>query len=314
MTGIIIEDDYIDPDVAYLLGLIVARGQIIQKPPLYEIVIGFPMGNLHIEAEDLEGVIQKFDIKTSIQLGMGQIRERLIELMDCDVKVNSTDNSNSIVLTMTRRTMAWRNIMMHLEQKTDFRHMSVPKTLFHEAVTSDVRLEFIRGFADVAANMRRSNNHFGNHNRVRLDVLNDNWDLPIQLCLLMQQHLEIPVQSIIWGHPNMNREFREHMINVFVEPFQKIGSTFNHKQQVLNILTEQDKMRPSRPNLYSPCPGRRRRRGAKDPHPDEISKKLPDNVRQHFDAYWQICKAVGCTVEPEPGPLFASVDVEVDES
>lgn len=314
MSGFIIDDDYIDPDVAYLLGLIVARGQIIQLPSRYEIVIHFPIGNLQIEAKDLQGVVQTFDIKTSIQLGMNDIRERLIELMDCDVKVNSTASSNSIVLTMNRRTMAWRNIVMHLEQKTDFRHMSVPRALFHEAVTSDVRLEFIRGFADVAANIRRSNNHFGIYNRVRLDVLNENWGLPIQLCLLMQQHLEIPVQSIIWGHPNMNREFREHMINVFVKPFQKIGSTFDHKRQVLKILVEQDNARPQRANLYSPCPGRRRNRGAKDSHPDEKSEKLPANVRKHFDAYWQICKAMGCKIEPEPGPLFASVEVEVDES
>lgn len=314
MSGLIIEDDYIDPDVAYLLGLIVARGQIIQNSSLYKIIIEFPMGNLQIEARDLEGQTQKFDIRTSIHLGMGQIRERLIELMDCDVKVNSTDNNNSMILTMTRRTMAWRNILMHLEHKTDFRQMSVPGVLFHDAVPSDIRLEFVRGFADVAANIRRSNNHFGNHNRVRLDVLNDNWHLPVQLCLLMQQHLEIPVQSIIWGHPNMKREFREHMINIFVEPFQKIGSTFDHKQQVLKILVEQDEARPQRPNLYLPCPGRRNMRGVKDPHPDENSERLPANVRKHFDAYWQICKAMGCKVEPESGPLFASVNVEVDES
>ncbi len=314
MSGLIIEDDYIDPDVAYLLGLIVARGQIIQKPPVYKIVIDFPMGNLHIEAQDLEGVVQKFDIRTSIQLGMGEIRERLIELLDCDVRTVSSDNNNSMVLTMTRRTMAWRNILMHLDQKTDFRQMSVPAALFHDAVTSDIRLEFIRGFSDVAANIRRSNNHFGEFNRVRLDVLNDNWTLPIRICSLMQQYLEIPVQSIIWGHPSLGREFREHMINVFVTPFQRVGSTFSHKQQVLDILVEQDDKRPQRQRLYLPCPGRRRSRGQKDTHPEEKSEKLPESVRKHFDAYWQICKATGCTVEPEPGPMFASVDVEVDES
>ena len=272
------------------------------------------MGNLQIEAKDLEGQIQQFDIKTSIQLGMGQIRERLIELMDCDVKVNSTDNNNSMVLILTRRTMAWRNILMHLEQKTDFRQMSVPKVLFHEAVTSDVRLEFVRGFADIAANIRRSNNHFGEFNRVRLDVLNENWTLPIQICSLMQQHLDIPVQSIIWGHPSLGREFREHMINVFVSPFQRVGSIFTHKQQVLDILTEQDDERPQRPSLYLPCPGRRRLRGQKETHAEEKSLKLPENVRKHFDAYWQICKAADCLVEPESGPLFASVEVEVDEN
>ena len=316
MNGLIVEDDYIDPDVAYLLGLIVARGKIIQSPSLYKIIIDFPTGNLSIEAEDLEGTVQKFNISTSIQLGMAQIRERLVELMDCDVKVNSSENNYAMVLTLTRRTMGWRNIMMHLEQATDFRHMSVPKILFHPAVTSDVRLEFVRGFADVAANIRRSNNHFGEFNRVRLDVLNNknSWSLPIQLCSLMQQHLDIPVQSIIWGHPNLGREFREHMINVFVEPFQRIGSIFDHKKQVLDILTEQDRERPPRPNLYLPCPGRRKSRTAKEPHPEENSDKLPENVRKHYDAYWQICKAAGCIVEPEPGPLFSSVEVEVDES
>ena len=31
-------------------------------------------------------------------------------------------------------------------------------------------------------------------------------------------------------------------------------------------------------------------------HPEEISEKLPQELRgKHFDAYWQICLELGCT-------------------
>ncbi|MDL1893486.1 hypothetical protein FBQ87_11455 [Sphingobacteriales bacterium CHB3] len=304
MSGIVIEDDYIDPDVSYLLGMIVARGTLVERNTLREIVIEFPYQNLNIEVDAPEGQLS-FDIPKSIELGLTRIRERLIELLDCDVNIIRSDSNVHMVLRMTRRTMAWRNILLHLDNKTNFRYMEVPRILFHEAVTTDIRLEFIRGFADVAGNVRPANRYADGRNRVRLDVLNDNWILPVQLCALLQSHVGIPVQLITWGHPNMGRNLREHQLNIFVTPFERVGFSFEHKHQVLLQLIAAD--RGARDD-YRPCPGRRNIRNSKPSHRDEKSERLPTPVRSHFDSYWQICKALGCKVEPSSGPMFQEID------
>lgn len=310
MTGVLLVNDYLDPDVAYLLGMIVARGTLHERQGVREIVIEFPYQNLNIEIDDVGGT-RTFNVPQSIELGLGRIRERVLELLDCDIKINSFDNNLHMVLTMTRRTIGWRNILLQLDGKMSFRVMNVPQMLFHPDITTDIRLEFIRGYADVAGNIRRANRYVDGRNRVRLDVLNDNWQLPVQLCRLLQVHLDIPVQNINWGHPNLGRGLREHQINIFVTLFERIGFIFEHKQQVLRHLIEQDQ---NENDDYRFCPGRRRLGRQKPADPNENSERLPVPVRKHFDAYWQICKAMGCLIEPEPGPLFAGLDEDVEET
>jgi hypothetical protein len=308
---LLLKDDYIDPDVAYLLGMILARGILLERPRTYEIVIEFPYQNLNIEVSDVDGESLSFDVPQNIELGLSRIRERLLDLLGCDISINRKDNAVDLILTFTRRTMSWRTILLHLDNKINHRNMDVPAVMFDESVTTDVRLEFIRGYADVAGNIRRANRYADGRNRVRLDVLNDNWRLPVQLCRLLQLYLDVPVQNIIWGHPNLNRGFREHQINIFVTPFEKIGFSFEHKQQVLNHFIEQDN---AKRGVYRPCPGRRRLRGHKPSDSDEQSERLPPEARQHFDSYWQICKAMGCIVEPSSGPMLADVEEDVEEA
>lgn len=297
MTAVLLEDDYLDPDVGYLLGMIVARGTLIERQHVREIIIEFPYQHLNIEVGDL-GNPRSIDIPQSIELGLSRIRERVLELMDCDIAINRLENSRHLVLRLTRRTIAWRNILLHLNNKVNYRFMDIPQALFHPSISTDIRMEFIRGYADVAGNVRRANRYVDGRHRVRLDVLNDNWHLPVQICRLLQIHLNVPVQNITWGHPNMGRGLREHQINVFVTPFAQIGFSFEHKQQVLNRLIDEDR---DKSQNYTGCPGRRLLSRHKPTDIEETSERLPDPVRRHFDAYWQICKAVGCIIEPSEG-------------
>ena len=54
--------DYIDADVAYLLGLITARGKISEIGGLKQISIEFPYQSLKVQ-----GIQKTFDINTSIR-------------------------------------------------------------------------------------------------------------------------------------------------------------------------------------------------------------------------------------------------------
>ena len=190
---------------------------------------------------------------------------------------------------------------MHFQGKTSHEHFSVPEILFVDDVPMDWKREYLKGFADVAGNVRRSNRYTDGVNRVRLDVLNHptNWEMPIQLCTLMEEHLEVPVQLVTWGHPNMGRDFREHQVNIFAVPFGRIGFSLEHKQGILEEFIEHDrKYAPDK--MYNPCLGKKKIRKRKRRSEAENHERLDERIRgQHFNAYWQICKRLGCPRTPK---------------
>lgn len=96
----LLKDDYIDPDVAYLLGMIVARGILLERPRAFEIVIEFPYQNLNIEVSDVDGESLSFEVPQNIELGLSRIRERLLDLLGCDISINRKDNAIDLILTL----------------------------------------------------------------------------------------------------------------------------------------------------------------------------------------------------------------------
>ena len=295
----LIEDiDYIDADVAYLLGLITARGQISDSGGIKQIVIEFPYRSLQTDS-----VSGSFDTNASIRLGLQKVQERVLELTGADVSIKAGDNSVTLLLRFLRNTMVWRNILMHTRGHTGYEHFRVPDIFFSANIPPDWKREYLKGFADVAGNIRRANRYVDGSDRVRLDVLNyqTNWEMPVLLCTLLEEHLKIPVQLITWGHPNMGRDFREHQINIFAVPFGEIGFSFPHKQALLQDFIAHNKEHYPK-KVYNPCLGRKilgnRKRKRKDSR--ENDDRLDPRLKgQHFNAYWQICKKLGCPRTPK---------------
>lgn len=188
--------------------------------------------------------------------------------------------------------------------------------MFSPQLPKDWKREFVRGYADVAGNIRKANRYVDGRHRVRLDVLNypTNWEVPVQLCTLLQEHLDVPVQLIAYGHPNLKRGFREHMVNIFAKPFLQIGFTFEHKQKILEELAEWNHLHAKEPP-YMPCPGMRKVQNTKpsDPNENNRDKLDPRLVGHHYDAYWQICKALGCKRYPVTEAALNEMPVEDDE-
>lgn len=292
-------DDYIDGDVAYLAGLIVARGTISESHGVRQLTIEFPYSSLNAQ-----GITTTFDQSTSIRLGLIDIRERLLELLNTDISLVRKDNSVDFVIRFMRNSMIWRNILLITNGATSYPYFKVPSVLFDPAIPRDWKREFVRGYADVAGNIRHANRYIDNRHRVRLDVLNyrTNWEVPVQLCTLLQEQIGVPVQNIMWGHPNLGRDFREHQLNVFARPFLEIGFSFEHKQKILEEFVEWDAQN-TRDAGYEPCPGVRRPGRSKAPDPDEHNQDKLDSrlLGNHYDAYWQICRALGCRRAPVVG-------------
>jgi len=284
-------DDYIDNDVAYLIGLIVARGTIVNDVNTRRLVIEFPFSSLQAQ-----GINLKFDQETAIKLGLFEIRERLAELLDTKISIIRKDSSIDFVIDFKSNSMIWRNIMLITEGKTSYHYFHVPGVFFYPDLPKDCKREFIKGYADVAGNVRQSNVYTDGRHRVRLDVLNNpsNWQVPIEICSLLQDQLDVPVQLITWGHPNLGRDFREHQINIFAVPFLKIGFYMDYKQKILEEFATYDEQHY--PKGYNPCPGIKKIRKRK-PHDEEEAnaEKLDERlVNKHFDTYWQICNELGC--------------------
>jgi len=296
--------NYLDADWAYFVGMVVARGTLSESAGVRQITINFPHSSLEARGGNV-----RIDQETSIRLGLNEIRLRLSDLLDTEVETRGAEGTIDLVVRFMHNALPWRMLLRVTEGQQSFRGFQVPSVFLDSDTPEDLKREFIRGFADVAGNIRHANRYVDKRNRVRLDVLNSpqNWRVPVDLCLVLQDGLGVPVQNVTWGHPNMNRGFREHQINVFAIPFLQIGFSFEHKQRVLEELAAADRHLSGD---YNGCPGRRQVRGAKEPDPDENSDRLPTALQgQHFDSYWQICKALGCPREPYAEPPL-SLDSE----
>jgi len=294
-------DDYIDSDVAYLAGLIIARGTL-EGSPQRRLIVEFPYSSLRAT-----GVALSFDQEHSIRLGLNDIRERMAELLDTDIQIVRHTSKIDFVVTFIRNNMIWRNILLLTDGATSFPHFTVPTVFFDPELPTDYTLQFIRGYGDAAGNVRKSNLYVDGRHRVRLDVLNysTNWELPVSICRLLQDRLEIPIHLISWGHPNLGRDFREHQINIFAEVYLGIGFSFDHKQRILEELAAINAKRV--PYVEPrPCPGVRAAHGKKPKNDEESnSGRLdPRLVGEHFDGYWEICKRLGCNkVPPDDGQI-----------
>lgn len=300
---------YLDADVAYVLGLIVARGTLLEQTGMYKVILTFPKASLQAVGET-----RRFDGEREVRLELERVRERIGRVLGWDIQTEDTGEAWQLVVRLLAPTIAWRNLMVLLEGRTGYQYFGIPRALLRRDTPRDYKAEFVRGFADVAGNIRVANRDRVGRHRVRLDVLNyrTSWTLPVELCQLLQSHLDVNVASIIWGHPNLGRAWREHQINIYAEDFLTIGFTFSFKQEVLLELAALNSARSYVPT--SPCPGERtlRRRRKHKSQAERDSRHLPPELlNRHFDAYWEVCRALGCPRRPLAGQCVAP---ELDDS
>lgn len=290
-------EDYLDEDVAYLLGLIIARGRI-NESPVRQLIIDFPYRSLKVR-----GIKKSIEQRSKIAAGLDDTLDRISELTSASVRKNKQENSIQLVIEIIRNTMFWRNIRVLTQDRNSYYEFEIPVQIFD--ATQTIQKEFLRGFADVAGSARAANLDQAGKHRIYLDVLNPNWKLPIQICNLIQDKLGIPVPTLTWGHPNIRdpnlKEYkkgrktawsREHQVKVYAEDFEKIGFYIPHKQEILKELAEFNRKNFGESSFCSPPKGKTKR---KPKHPEEKSNSVPKEIRgQHFNSYWQICCALGC--------------------
>ena len=299
----------LNPDIAYLLGMIVGKGEITRGNRETEIVIAIPHKNLMIEGENTQ---------QSVKSSLLDIVGRLKPLVGVDITWD-TSNSNIAYISFSKQNGDYliRTINAYLKNHLNWRAFRIPIEVFSE--TTDVKLEFLRGIADVTAHIRKSNIAWKNYEyRVYIEIMS-NWSLCIDIANLLKD-LGVPVQTIRFAHPNIvdpnlekynagSKEFwnKEHQIKIWAEEFEKVGFNINHKNNLLRKFSDLNrknwKEASKKSKKYNDKPisvihhkfywETKEINKRKKIHPEEKSMKLPLTVRKHFDSWKEMAKELG---------------------
>jgi len=290
--------DYIDEDVAYLLGMIFARGRFSEDGRLKTLEIEIEYKNL--EAEGLKTV---FNQKDQLILSVSKIRDRINELLDVDIRMDARENAILLYAHFTKNSMAWRNLRLVTDAKSSFHEFLLPDYFFDNS--KEIKREFLKGFCDLAGYVRKSNvDQIGMH-RIYIQIVNKNWQLPIQICKIFQKDFGIPVETLTWGHPNIREPnrvevpstysgwAREHQLKIYANDFS-IGFGFEYKQRILEEFSAFN-IEKGKKKTKLCYPNKRSRSTRKPKHPCEASELLPVEIRgKHFNGFRSICKGLGC--------------------
>lgn len=291
----------LNPEVAYLLGMIVGKGEVVRGNSETRIIINIPHKNLTIEDENTQ---------LSVKASLLDIVGRLKPLIGTDL-VTDTSSSNIAVLYFSKSNEDYlmRTLTSYLKNIISWRQSRIPNEIL-ENDSADIKKEFLRGIADVTGHVRRSNSAYGqsyNH-RVYLEIM-DNWDLTIDIANLLKS-LDIPIQTIRFAHPNLVdtsgkdyakgvRNYKEHQIKIWAEEFGKIGFNIEHKNKLLEKYADEnrknwDKSTPIEQNHHRFYWETREIEKTKPRHPDENNPRIHPEIRgKHFDSWKEIAKRLG---------------------
>lgn len=288
--------------MAYLLGMIVGNGQIKRRPSETIIIIEIPHKKLETEFSRDVGIY----VKASIT----DIREIIEPLIGTGLKFVQSKNVSDISFSKPNEDYLVREIMRYIGHATSHENMRISQEVFD--FTTDERKQFIRGFADVTGYIRRSNYFFKEPQyRVYFEIP-QNWGLVVDFCNLLKS-VDIPVQNIDWGHPNMRdgnlkkynlgkSDFwkKEHQVKVWALEFEAIGFGIIHKQEALDYFAHKHKAFIERQGkrtetvLHKYYWELTRERKEKPVHPGESDLSIPPEIRgKHYDSWQDIADDLG---------------------
>ena len=229
-------------EMAYLLGMICGNGEIKRDGNNTTISVEIP--HKVIKTEDFH------DIPLYVRASITNIRNILEPLIDNGILTSQNDRTTTLYFTKPNSDYLIREILRYTGAGTTHTNMRVHSEVFN--FSFDERKQFIKGFCDVTAYIRRSNTERGISylHRVYIEVP-QNWYMVVDICNLLKS-IDIPVQNIDWAHPNIrdgnltkyNQGYpnfwkKEHQIKIYANEFEKIGFGIEHKNIALNNYAQE---------------------------------------------------------------------------
>ena len=216
---------YLDRDVTYLLGLLVARGQLYRKLGVSRLSIELPSRVLYPRKA-------RAQYEADIRRAVSAARERVGELLEPDVRVRKYMGGFRFSVAYRGYPLSLRALTLLLGMK-DSTQPSIPRQIFGAEAT--IRREFIRGFADASCNPFLAKQNDNGRYTVNLQVQWKNKNLTAQLIELLKG-LGTQVNRTTAGTGSHPGEGRERQIPVPVEAFRPLGFFFPYKQRQLDQL------------------------------------------------------------------------------
>lgn len=291
----------LNPDIAYLLGMIVGKGEVVRGNFETKIIISIPHKNLTIEGRN---------IQLSVKASLLDVVGRLKPLIGVDL-VPDASNANVAILYFSKINEDYliRTLNSYLKGQVSWRQSRVPTEIM-KSTNEDIKKEFLLGLADVTGHIRKSNSAYGqpHGHRVYLEIM-DNWELTIDIANLLKG-LNIPIQTIRFAHPNLVdtseqyysrgiRYYKEHQIKIWAEEFEKIGFSINHKNELLKKYATENKKnwgknKPIEQSHHKFYWETREFTREKPIHSDEDNPRIHPKIRgKHFDSWREIAKTLG---------------------
>lgn len=274
--------DFITEDIAYFLGLITGRGTFILSNEVTKLTIEFPFKNLKAE-----GISRTFDTPLYLSRSVDNVVSRLRKLglnIEKDVSTDETQGVSLIITWHEPTDISSQFVHFLLNgDHTDYHSFRIPKAIYE--ADKERQKEYLRGYFDVTGHIRKSNRDQSGQHRVYLEVDHRNWMLVADFYVLIDKYLDIPIQTVDFGHPNFRGEkgwAKEHQLKIYANQFLPIGSYITHKDEVIKELASENREdvgdKRGKPRI-----------GQKPSATDENSEKLPEYLRgKHFNHYTEL--------------------------
>lgn len=283
--------------MAYLIGMILGNGEVQRKSDNTTITIELPHKNL-IDDEGRE-------VSVYVKSSLADIRNIIEPLIGYSLPISQNKRATQFSFTKPNEDYTMREILRFIGNGVHHSTMSMNDELFN--MTTDERKELLRGMADVTGYIRKSNIAFGQDgcHRVYIEIPG-NWQLVIDIANMLKS-LDIPVQTIDFGHPNFRdsnlKKYnegkpyywkKEHQVKIWANEFLPIGFNIEHKQKTLEkyadeLLEYLDENKTHK--FYWEKPTRKKE---KPFHPMVNDEYLPEAIRgKHFESWTELAKELG---------------------
>ena len=283
--------------MAYLIGMILGNGEVQRDVNSTTITIEIPHKNLR----DDEGL----EVSVYVKSSLADIRCVIEPLLGHSLPISQTNKATRISFIKSNEDYTMREILRFIGNGVHHSTMTMNEELFK--MSTDEKKELLRGVADVTGYIRKSNLAYGQEgcHRVYIEIPG-NWQFVIDIANMLKI-LDIPVQTIDFGHPNFRdsnlKKYnegklkfcnKEHQVKIWANEFLPIGFNIVHKQRALERYAEEllDYLDENKTHqFYWEKPIRSKIKLA---HPMENDISLPEKIRgKHFDSWTQLAKELG---------------------
>ena len=178
--------------MAYLVGMILGNGEVQRDSNSTTITIEIPHKNLR----DDEGL----EVSVYVKSSLADIRGVIEPLLGHSLPITQTKTATRVSFTKPNEDYTMREILRFIGNGVHHSTMTMNDELF--SMTTDEKKELLRGVADVTGYIRKSNMAYGQDgcHRVYIEIPG-NWQFVIDVANMLKM-LDIPVQTIDFGHPN----------------------------------------------------------------------------------------------------------------